>query len=64
MIAVDVFYKAHSPLQCYVHKWPRREHADPTVNSRMLLCVAVCAFRELRIPPTQRKITEKKLRTR
>ena len=27
-------------------------------------CVAVCAFRELRIPLKQRKITDKKLRTR
>ena len=64
MIAVGVFYKAHcirpgtaAGIGCI---WD----IASTVNSRMLLSVAVCAFREFRIPPSHRKITEKKLRTR
>ena len=33
------------------------------ISSHMLHGVAVCAFRDLRIPSELRKITEKKLRT-
>jgi hypothetical protein len=33
------------------------------ISSHMLHGVAVCAFRDLRIPSALRKITEKKLRT-
>jgi len=64
MIAVGVFYKAHCIRPSAATGIGCRRDIASTVNSRMLLSVAVCAFRELRIPPTQRKITEKKLRTR
>ena len=59
-IAVGVFYKAHSLFQWGYYARPEQR----LWLTAICLGVAVCAFRELRIPPAEWKITEKKLRTR
>ena len=64
MIAVGVFSKHILSAPILTAGIGCIKDIASTVISRMLFSVAVCAFRDLRIQPHLRKITEKKLRTR
>ena len=63
MIAVGVFSKHILSAPILTAGIGCIKDIASTFISRMLFSVAVCAFRDLRIQPHLRKITEKKLRT-